>query len=180
MEGALQKWTNYLFGWRERYFVLKGSILYYYYQKGEKPKGRIHLSVASISANSDDLKFEIDCGLSIVYMKAETKELRDDWVKALKKAKFEAEHKMANKQNDSMVNITLNEEKDCITNNRSLMQCDDKMLRKINLLYGSLDKLKSNTDLFSMYLKKTFGSNNVKTLNNKLGRIFDNYKVIIF
>ena len=50
MEGELYKWTNYLFGWRQRYFVLKGSVLHYYYQRGEKPRGRIHLGVCQINS----------------------------------------------------------------------------------------------------------------------------------
>lgn len=30
LRGSLQKWTNYLHGWQERYFVLEDGVLSYY------------------------------------------------------------------------------------------------------------------------------------------------------
>ena len=57
MEGKLQKWTNYIFGWRERWVVLKGSVLYYFISKTEKPKGRIYIGITNLISNEDDLTF---------------------------------------------------------------------------------------------------------------------------
>src|SRR5689334_6602717 len=107
MEGTLQKWTNYIFGWKERYFVLKGSVFYYYMKKGDKPKGSIHLGICQVNTNVDT-KFELDTGINIVYIKAETKEVRDDWVKALKAAKRDAENKLQNEKGNFGVNLLNN------------------------------------------------------------------------
>jgi hypothetical protein len=46
MEGKLIKWTNYFSGWKERIFILKGPLLYYYYNQKELPRGKVHLGLA--------------------------------------------------------------------------------------------------------------------------------------
>lgn len=87
MEGTLTKWTNYFNGWKERLFLLKGPILYYYYSKNEKPKGKIHMGLASIVDDGESDFFEISTGSTIFFLKAANKEERDRWVKALRNAK---------------------------------------------------------------------------------------------
>ena len=91
MEGKLIKWTNYFSGWKERIFILKGPLLYYYYNKKELPRGKCHLGLATIINDENNDYFEINTGSNIFFLKAENKELREKWVKALTKAKLEGE-----------------------------------------------------------------------------------------
>ena len=91
MEGKLIKWTNYLKGWKERLFVLKGPLLYYYYGPKELPRGKVHLGLASIIDDEKNDYFEINTGSNIFFLKAENPEMRDKWLRALKKAKIEGE-----------------------------------------------------------------------------------------
>jgi hypothetical protein len=38
-EGVLFKWTNFLYGWQERFFILKDGLLSYYKSQTEKDIG---------------------------------------------------------------------------------------------------------------------------------------------
>ena len=91
MEGKLIKWTNYFNGWKERIFILKGPLLYYYYAPKELPRGKVHLGLATIINDEKNDYFEINTGSKIFFLKAETKELREKWIRALTKAKIEGE-----------------------------------------------------------------------------------------
>ena len=91
MEGKLIKWTNYFSGWKERIFTLKGPLLYYYYAPKEPPRGKVHLGLATIIDDENNDYFEINTGSNIFFLKTETKEMREKWVRALTKAKLEGE-----------------------------------------------------------------------------------------
>ena len=91
MEGKLIKWTNYFSGWKERLFIIKGPILYYYYAPKEPPRGKVHLGLATIINDEKNDYFEINTGSNIFFLKAESKEMREKWVNALTKAKLEGE-----------------------------------------------------------------------------------------
>lgn len=167
MEGNLQKWTNYLFGWRERYFVLKNSILYYYLKKGDKPKARVHLGVCQINSPENENKIEIDTGISTIFIKAEDKTQKDQWLKALRAAKRESENKIQNTMlnlNNSMNNLNFSQNMnlqnsvrydnyDSSTNRNSVIT-EDKLLRKINSVSGSTSKLFNDNKKFNEILEK--------------------------
>lgn len=54
LKGALQKWTNYIHGWQERYIVVSGRNLMYYKSENESGfgcRGSIALSKATIKVN---------------------------------------------------------------------------------------------------------------------------------
>ena len=91
MEGKLIKWTNYFSGWKERIFIIKGPLLYYYYALKELPRGKVHLGLATIINDENNDYFEINTGSNIFFLKAENKEMREKWVNALTKAKLEGE-----------------------------------------------------------------------------------------
>lgn len=180
MEGELLKWTNYVLGWRERYFVLKGSVLLYYIKKGEKTKGKIHLSVSTLNSTSNDYRFEIDTGTSIFYLRAHTKEKKNEWVKAIKLAKFEAESKMQN--NPEILNSNINgssrmiNEMENIGMTRLSMLPDDKLTKKvifIKTLTDNLAKLNLDFDNFLQQNKKNLSSDICISLNEFL----NTYKV---
>ena len=88
MEGYLQKWTNYIYGYKKRYFVLKGNILYYYKKKADKVKGKVHLAITVIDTKSNN-QIKLDSGLKVLNLKCESQEERDRWFNAMQVAKFE-------------------------------------------------------------------------------------------
>jgi hypothetical protein len=156
MEGILEKWVNYIFGWRERYFVLTGNVLHYYYKRGEKAKGKIHLSVSQLNSTTDPLKLEIDTGLNVIYIRASTKELKDEWIRALKLAKLDGDNKMhsnfTNPFNNSMNFKNIESLKNDLSNsqnsNRNSMITEDKLMKKINIIFRTVEKIaKDNLDV---------------------------------
>ena len=176
MEGTLYKWTNYIFGWRERYFVLKGCVVHYYYKKGDQPRGRIHLSVCKINSQPNDAKIELDSGISVLYLKAESIELKELWVKALKAAKKEAENKTI-KENQNLTSLantpvplveknfnSLNynsvqariEMNEVYPNNYNTYRStidEDKLLKKINSLSTAVNSLENNNENLNKYFR---------------------------
>jgi collagen type IV alpha-3-binding protein len=174
MEGILLKWTNYIFGWRERFFVLRGSILYYYYKKSDRPKGRIHLGVTSITSSDDEPKFELDTGISVIYLKANTLEEKNTWVQAIKLAKLEAEKNLTamSSQNLSKVNF---EESSLQTPGRNSVITEDKLLRKINNIQQTAEKLQIDSQSFGEFLRQNEEMKN----NQELNGIYKKLKVVI-
>lgn len=84
MEGYLLKWTNYVFGWQRRYFILYNGVLHYCKEKGSAQRGTLHLDISEISKHKDNPKrFSISTGLTCVYLKAYTIEEARDWYRAL-------------------------------------------------------------------------------------------------
>lgn len=149
MEGVLLKWVNYIFGWRERYFVLKGNVLYYYYKKGEKPKGKIHLAVALLNQTNDDFKLEIDTGLNVIYIKAESKEVKEEWVRAIKLAKLEGDNKLQGNifglnNNTNRDNYRSDLDFSNSVSNRNSMITEDKLLKKITYISRTAEKLSND------------------------------------
>ncbi|EME30877.1 oxysterol-binding protein-like protein [Galdieria sulphuraria] len=108
MEGHLWKWTNYLKGWQRRLFVLENGVLSYFAERSTplpenvSPdknegvdssnlticKGRINLQLAVITPHdTDPTRFAIDVDTRIYHLRADSKELRNQWVDALCKSK---------------------------------------------------------------------------------------------
>lgn len=182
MEGNLHKWTNYVFGWRQRYFVLRGSVLLYYIRKGERAKGRIHLSVANLNVTNNDYRFEIDSGTSIFYLRTDTKESKDEWIKALKIAKFESESKFNNNQGNNY-SRNFNASSSRVPNdlfnmdtNRNTHLPEDKLTKKIIFIKSLTENLSNlNLDLenFLNQNKQSFTLENYSYLNDFL----NTYKV---
>ena len=105
MEGYLYKWTNYITGWKLRYFVLKNNILFYYELKGEKPRGKIHMSVSKVSEDPlNDLKLEIETGTSIIYLKCHTTSEKSIWLESLKKSNLKIEGILKNENENENEN----------------------------------------------------------------------------
>ena len=146
MEGNLLKWTNFLSGWKERYFVLKGPLLYYYYNKNDKPKGKIHLGISTIVAEDNVLFFEINTGSNIFYMQAHSQEERDKWIQAIKFGKLEGEKQIKN-----------------ITNSNSNLNID--------IISNGLNKLEMNNETFKELIEKT--NNNKNIYENVLRKYID-------
>ena len=71
-EGPLLKWTNYLYGWKKRYFVLRDGFLEYYKKKGGDIKGKISLSTLEVKKHlKKDSELIIYTGINTMNLKAE-------------------------------------------------------------------------------------------------------------
>ncbi len=117
MEGWLLKWTNFFSGWKERFFVLKGPLLYYYYTKNDKPRGRIHLGISTINYEENDAYIEINTGSNLFYIQAHSDEEKNNWLNAIKLAKFEGEKQL---RNSNTINNIDNINSNCSVDNEKL------------------------------------------------------------
>ena len=85
MEGFLQKWVNYVYGWRRRYFILHNGVLYYCSDRGQKSKGVIHLNIAQVIPHPrNGRRLIVDTGCTEVHLKADTPDDCRRWLSALK------------------------------------------------------------------------------------------------
>lgn len=171
MEGKLQKWTNYIFGWRERWVVLKGSVLYYFISKTEKPKGRIYIGITNLISNEDDLTFELDTGTSILYFKADTIEEKNKWVQELKIAKLSAQKNIKNIPPNVIINESEVSNKNKRHSKYDSVVTEDKLFRKIKFALQTLEKLKEYQKQLDEEIIKID-----KNSNTNLSSIFDNFK----
>ena len=89
-EGWLWKWTNYIKGYQQRWFVLSNGLFSYYRTQTEVTqscRGAINLASACI-VSEDSCNFVISNGKSrAVYLKARTETEKDKWISALERAK---------------------------------------------------------------------------------------------
>ncbi|CAG9316749.1 unnamed protein product [Blepharisma stoltei] len=84
MEGFLKKWTNYVYGWRKRYFVLQNGVLKYCKKKGGTLKGTIVLNNSQIQSHTNPKRFIITTGVSSIHFKAENPIQANKWITALR------------------------------------------------------------------------------------------------
>jgi len=87
IDGNLFKWTNFVTGWQERYFVLKDGLLSYYRSESEKDigcRGSISIQKAKVKLNSiDEFRFDVSVGDCAWYLRCPSKAMKDEWVHAL-------------------------------------------------------------------------------------------------
>jgi len=88
--GTLNKWTNYIHGWQQRFMAVKDGTLVYYKSASETDFGcRGAISVAKaavVSHELDELRFDVSVGDSVWYLRAATVEDRERWVAGLQGA----------------------------------------------------------------------------------------------
>lgn len=90
MEGYLLKWTNYIFGWQRRYFILYNGIIHYCKEKGSAQRGAIHLDVSETKKHpSNPKRFVISSGCTFIHLKAYTKAEADEWCSAIQQSQFD-------------------------------------------------------------------------------------------
>ncbi|CAI2733215.1 unnamed protein product [Schistosoma spindalis] len=91
MEGILLKWTNYVSGWQQRYFILDDGVLSYYRSKEEMNsgcKGSVKLSVCDVIVHSSDpRRFDLILDEQRYYLRALSRADRQRWVIALGSSK---------------------------------------------------------------------------------------------
>mmetsp|Transcript_10173 Transcript_10173/g.10643 ORF Transcript_10173/g.10643 Transcript_10173/m.10643 type:complete len:145 (+) Transcript_10173:26-460(+) len=92
-EGILYKQSRWMREWRSRYFILKGSKIFYAKSSTVTPHGVIDL-IDCLSVKSTDLKtkkkysFEICTNEEVIQMYADSEEERNGWITAIQKAIF--------------------------------------------------------------------------------------------
>ena len=171
IEGYLTKWSNYISGWKERYFALSNGILYYSSRKNSALKGQIHLKVSKISLNDQDpLGIIIDSGTKLLHLRAETISEKMKWLTALKSSKVEIQEldQSLNKIKHSNINPALleefikkievhdeNEEKMDFSQNfdnflREIINQESKMDVCLTNLVKKVDFLKKDNEAFKM------------------------------
>jgi len=84
-EGYLVKRSTWLGEWRKRYFVLKGTKLYFSKGKGGVPHGVIDLKGCFSLKSAEDVAkkpncFEIGVPDGVYYMYAESEREKDEWM----------------------------------------------------------------------------------------------------
>ena len=90
-EGYLVKRSTWLGEWRKRYFVLKGTKLYFCKAKGDAPHGVIDLKGCFSLKGAEDVAkkpncFEIGVPDGTYYMYAESEREKDEWMSKIGEA----------------------------------------------------------------------------------------------
>ena len=167
MEGYLHKWTNYISGWKERYFILNKNILCYFIVKGEEPRGKYLLNKnASVQQDkNDNLKIELttDKG-EILFLKANTPNEREAWYKSIKQAIMES----------SVENNEYNQE------GNDYSRKDEKFSKKILKIKMYFDKLCLNNERLENILSKfNKHTNDYSDFHKEVNSIHDSNKVFL-
>ncbi|KAI6654867.1 Pleckstrin homology domain-containing family A member 8-like [Oopsacas minuta] len=154
MEGYLSKWTNYISGWKRRYFLLNQGVLSYYLSCEEVEAGcRGSVQVIHcrpISHPHDHCRLDIALpSKRCIYLKASTSSERQQWLVALANAKMESEDNKREKEGsnvwvDRNVDVMrLKDKRNEFDTNRQLL------LRQISALKTEVEAVtKSNIDEF--------------------------------
>jgi len=87
LSGTLNKWTNYIHGWQQRFITVKDGSLVYYRSASETDfgcRGAISVGKAVVSKHElDELRFDVSVGDCVWYLRAATTEERERWVGGL-------------------------------------------------------------------------------------------------
>ncbi|TRY62817.1 hypothetical protein TCAL_13105 [Tigriopus californicus] len=87
IQGTLSKWTNYIHGWQNRFFVLKDGNYVYYRSEHETDfgcRGAISVQKAKVKMHAlDEKRFDVSVNDCVWYLRAESLEDRQRWVDAL-------------------------------------------------------------------------------------------------
>ncbi|KAF2350862.1 Pleckstrin domain [Trinorchestia longiramus] len=108
MQGILSKWTNYIHGWQDRYFVLRDGTLSYYRSEGDASfgcRGSISVFRAIVKAHEiDECRFDVCLNDSVWYLRTERSDVKHQWVDA-----FELHKENASlKRHGSTMSLTSN------------------------------------------------------------------------
>lgn len=94
-EGWLNKQSTWIKDWRKRYFILKGSYLFFSKDEAGLPHGMIDLSLC-LTVKSADMKcrkkhsIEVSTADTTYLMYAESEKEKDEWIGAIGRAIVQA------------------------------------------------------------------------------------------
>lgn len=114
IQGTLNKWTNYIHGWQQRFIVLKNGTLSYYKSEEDSGfgcRGSISLFKATIKSHEfDECRFDITLNDCTWYLRADSPEERRHWVEVLEGYKAESAYGSENslKRHGSSISLQSN------------------------------------------------------------------------
>ncbi|XP_022096492.1 collagen type IV alpha-3-binding protein-like [Acanthaster planci] len=95
LEDKLNKWTNYIHGWQDRWVSLRNGTLSYFKSHTDIHlgcRGSISLARADIEAHPfDELRFDVSINDNVWYLRCKNTEDRQKWLDALEAQKAAAE-----------------------------------------------------------------------------------------
>uniref|UniRef100_A0A0X3P0E3 Collagen type IV alpha-3-binding protein n=1 Tax=Schistocephalus solidus TaxID=70667 RepID=A0A0X3P0E3_SCHSO len=146
VKGNLNKWTNILHGWQERYFVLKDGVLSYYRSEAEMDqgcRGSIRLRNAHVQAHPyDDCRIDVSLGDSTWYFRCSSESVRQQWISGIEK------HRLAESGYSSKCSmLSLNSINSLSTNGKRSQSMSDKMIELERLK----DSINRQTDRLQLY-----------------------------
>ncbi|CAH1796344.1 unnamed protein product [Owenia fusiformis] len=87
ISGILNKWTNYIHGWQDRFVVLKEGTLSYYKSETDTTfgcRGAVSLAKAIITPHEfDECRFDVSVNDCLWYLRTESVEDRQRWIDGL-------------------------------------------------------------------------------------------------
>jgi collagen type IV alpha-3-binding protein len=161
MEGYLDKWTNYITGWKNRWCILNNGVFYYCNRKGDKPRGMFHMAITCFAIKGEK-EFHLEVGTKKVYFRTENKIERDNWYNALRVAKFDY----------NKMNSQISTDKERMNENLNLLN-DDKIYTFLN------STLKTKLDNINRY-NNILGDVAKASNHFHLKKIFQDIKVRIY
>ncbi|XGW24880.1 hypothetical protein V3C99_006383, partial [Haemonchus contortus] len=113
--GTLLKWTNYINGWRERFFEIKNGQLLYYASKADQAsgcRGSISLKKLEVTLHEfNECEFSVSVGDVTWHLRAENPHSRTYWIKALTKDSGDSDYcsstTKTHSRNTSLSSLTL-------------------------------------------------------------------------
>ncbi|KAL7057072.1 hypothetical protein AAHC03_019309 [Spirometra sp. Aus1] len=146
VKGNLNKWTNILHGWQERYFVLKDGVLSYYRSEGEMDlgcRGSIRLRNAHVQPHPyDDCRIDVSLGDSTWYFRCSSESVRQQWISGIEK------HRLAESGYSSKCSmLSLNSITSLSTNGKRGQSMSDKVAELERLK----DSISRHTDRLQLY-----------------------------
>lgn len=91
LSGTLCKWTNYVYGWQDRYISLKDGTLSYYKSENDVEfgcRGSISIKKAAIRLHEfDECRFDVSVGDCVWCLRADDPDTRNKWVNAIESYK---------------------------------------------------------------------------------------------
>lgn len=163
MEGNLYKWTNYIKGWKLRYFTVENHILYYSYSKNDSNKKAIKLISAKLLHGKNNKSFIIQIQDKNLYLCSNTEEEASKWMNFLEK-----EISMSNELEKFRGIISA---KDNENLNISFKIVENKELKESNPVKGKKEnnKFKELTKLMQCFQNTYFNlSMELERLNNDI------------
>jgi Oxysterol-binding protein/PH domain len=148
MEGYLMIWTNYIYGWKKKYFYMKGSILAYSNDKNKPQEGYVNLEQSQVSTHKNPKRFMIISNDSTMHLKALSVIESKLWIEKLNTTKSDSS------RNNSFIDEVQNVEE--ITDSKAVFSSISKLWtlqEQIDLLYAQFSK--DNKETFQLFLAST-------------------------
>ena len=155
LKGILSKWTNYYFGWQERYVSCEdGSLLYFRSQDevGFGCRGSISLAKADLKLHEfDPCRFDVTINDNTWYLRSSSEVERKQWIEVIESNMFERDS-VSMQSEDSTSQLQLPSSRDSESEFKSKVT-ELKTLR--NILSNQIDILQRYFDACLAFSSKT-------------------------